>query len=127
MIELSLGLILLVVAVLGTMASELTALDLVKTVRERNAAMSDLEACMEEALTLSPDKIPIPSSPFASGRPVAAFDGLHLTSETITPTYPGYAAGSTTIPDPLSIVLVCTWKDWRGRARNLKLVTGKTR
>ena len=124
-IELTIGMTVMLVAVMTTMASQLVALDLVKTLREQNAAMSDLQSAMDEALLMVPDDLPIATSAFADDQPVATFTNRSLPNQTITPNYPGYAGGA--IPDPLQIVLVCAWTDWKGRARVLQLNSAVTR
>lgn len=77
---------------------------------------------MEELLTQSTDVLP---TSYPAGTPVAGFEGLHLPSESIAPSYPGYAGGD--VPDPLQIVLTATWSDSRGRPQTLTLGTSKTR
>ncbi|MCE9595894.1 MAG: type II secretion system GspH family protein [Planctomycetes bacterium] len=124
-VELTIGMTVMLVAVMTTMASQLVALDLVKSLREQNAAMSDLQSAMDEVQLLPPDDIPIATSLYADGQPIAAYTNLHLPNQTITPDYPGFAGA--TIPDPLPIVLTCAWTDWKGRQRTMRLNSAVTR
>ncbi|MCC6406354.1 MAG: hypothetical protein IT453_04240 [Planctomycetes bacterium] len=124
-IELTVSMTVLMVAVLTTMASQLVALDLVKTVREQSAAMSDLQSAMDELQMQPPDQLAIATSTYADDQPIATFNDRNLPNETITPDYPGYAGGA--IPDPLQIVLTCAWTDWKGRPRTLQLASAVTR
>lgn len=125
LLELMMGITVLLVAVLGAMATHVTALNLVRTTRESNTAITDLQAAMEQVLLLVPDDIPIATSLYADNQAIAAFTNLHLTNQRITCDYPGYVPG--TIPDPLPIVLTCTWSDWRNRPRQMVLSSMKTR
>ena len=77
---------------------------------------------MEELLTQSTDAMAVT---YPAGVPVDGFQGLHLPSESIAPSYPGYSGGD--VPDPLEIVLTATWLDSRGRPQTLTLGTSKTR
>lgn len=124
-LELTLGMTVLLVAVMTTMASQLVALDLVKSLREQNAAMGDLQSAMNEIQLLPPDDIPIATSLYADGQPIDAYTDRNLPSETIVPDYPGFAGGA--VPDPLQIVLTCAWTDWKGRGRTLQLSSAVTR
>ena len=126
LIELMIAGVIMVVAVMTTMATQVRVLDLVKTTRETNLAMADLQAAMEQLMLVQFDNVHVAGSVYADGQAVAAFNGLHLTTEAITCDYPGYVAGAT-VPSPLTIVLTCTWSDWRGRARTLQLSTARTR
>ena len=126
MLELMIGLGVLLVAVFGALGSQLVSRNLVRTTRETDAATTDLQAAMEQILLRAPDQIPVAGSPFQSGRPITAFDDLHLRDERIVPNYPGYTPGLP-VPDPLPIVLVATWNDFRGRPRNMRIACLKTR
>lgn len=126
LLELMVAIAVLLVAVMAAFSSQLTAMSLVSSSRDTNAAMSDLQACMEQLLTRQLDGIPIAGSDYEAGQPVAAYDALNLQGEQIVPTYPGYVAGNP-VPDPLPIVLRCTWNDSGGRPRFLKLRSMKVR
>jgi prepilin-type N-terminal cleavage/methylation domain-containing protein len=125
LVEVMIAVTVLMVAVLGAFVAQLGSHNLLRTSRDANRAMADLESAMEQVILLQPDQIPIPGSAFASGQPIAAFTNLHFRTETIVPTYPGYVPG--TVPDPLPIVLTCTFVDQLGRQRKLTLSSMKTR
>ena len=124
--ELMIAIGILLVAVLATLQSQTTSLNLVHTTHETDTATSDLQAAMEQILLRSPDQIPIAGSPFEAGLPIAAFTNLHLRNERLVPTYPGYAGGPT-VPDPLQIQLLLTWNDYRGRPRRMQIASSRTR
>jgi type II secretory pathway pseudopilin PulG len=124
--ELMLAIGVLLIAVLATLRSQASSMDLVQTTRETDTATSDLQAAMEQILLRSPDQIPIAGSPYAAGQPIAAFTDLHLHDERLVPTYPNYAGG-TSVPDPLQIQLTLSWSDYKGRARTLRIATTRTR
>jgi type II secretory pathway pseudopilin PulG len=126
LVELMIAFGVLLIAVMSALSSQLTSKSLMDASRETSAAMSDLQGCMERALLLRADLIPIEGSEFEVDQPVDAYTGLHLTSERIVPTYPGYVLGGA-IPDPLPIVLTLTWDDPQGRSRRLVLSSMKTR
>lgn len=104
----------------GAMASQLVAGDLVQTGRETAVASSDLQTCMERMLLEPTVDLPRPGSAFEHGQPVALFEELHLSSQRIVATYPGYTPGGD-VPDPLTIRLTLTWLDFKGRPRTLRL------
>jgi type II secretory pathway pseudopilin PulG len=124
--ELMIAVGVLLVAILATLQSQATSIDLVQTTRETETATSDLQACMEQILLRSPDQIPIAGSPFEAGVPIAAYTDRHLRGERIVPTYPNYPGGAT-VPDPLQIQLTLTWNDFKGRARSMQIATTRTR
>ena len=124
--ELMLAVGVLLIAVLATLRSQASSMDLVQTTRETDTATSDLQAAMEQILLRSPDQIPIAGSPFEAGQPIAAYEGLHLRNERIVPTYPNYAGGAV-VPDPLQIQLTLTWSDHKTRPRTMQLATVRTR
>jgi prepilin-type N-terminal cleavage/methylation domain-containing protein len=125
LIELSIAILLMVFGVLSAFYSQITAANLLRSLREHNAAVADLETCMERIMLLPIDVIPRPTGLYASGAPIAAFTNLHLPGEQIVATYPNMVAA--TVPDPLEIRLTATWNDWRGRQQSLPLTTMKTR
>lgn len=124
--ELMIAVGILLVAVLATLQSQITSLNLVHTTHETDTATSDLQAAMEQILLRSPDQIPIVGSPFAAGLPIAAFTNLHLRNERIVPTYPNYPGGLI-VPDPLQIQLTLNWNDYRGRPRRMQIASTRTR
>jgi hypothetical protein len=118
--------LVLVVAVVSAFASQIAALNLIRTTREQNTAVAELTAAMEEATSLPVDLLPIAGSAFADGQPIAAFEGRILPDERVVVTYPGYVAGAP-VPDPLAIVMTLTWTDWAGRAATMRVATLKAR
>jgi type II secretory pathway pseudopilin PulG len=125
MVELMIAATILMIAVLSTFVAQIGSNNLLRVSRETNTGMADLETAMESVLLRPVDEIPIATSPFKPNVPIAAFTNLHLSGETIVPTYPGYAGG--TIPDPLEIVLTLRFKDFKGRQRTMQLASMKTR
>jgi prepilin-type N-terminal cleavage/methylation domain-containing protein len=126
LIELMIALTVLLVAVLGTVVTQLGSSALVVQSRETNRASADLTAAMEALLILPPDQIPTPGR-YPPGQSIAAFDDLHLANERIVPSYPGWAGGTADVPDPLPIVLTLTFQDFKGRQRQMRLASMKTR
>jgi len=126
MVEVMVALGVLLVAVMGAFSSQATSSNLINTSRETNLASADLQACMEQLLTLNSDAIPIPGSDFEDGQPVALYEGLNLSNERIVATYPGYLAGQP-VPDPLEILLTITWDDYGTRSRSDTLSSVKVR
>jgi len=111
----------MLVAVVGSFASQMASVNLMRTSRETNVAMMDLQAAMDRIL-LTPH-LGIPAA-FANGQPIAAFDDLHLPDQSIVVTYPGFAGGTT--PNVLQISLLMTWTDFQGRQRSLSLATNSS-
>ncbi|HUR29335.1 MAG TPA: prepilin-type N-terminal cleavage/methylation domain-containing protein [Planctomycetota bacterium] len=126
MIELMMGVVVLVVSICTAIASQVIAHNLLRTSRESNVAMADLEGAMELALLQAPAALPIAGSEFASGVPIVRFDDLHLSGERIRASYPGYVPGAA-VPDPLQIVMTIQWNDYLRRPRTLELATMRTR
>ena len=126
MVEVMIALGVLMVAVLGAFSSQAASSNLIRISRETDLAMADLQACMEQVLTLNTDDLPIEGSLFEEGQPVALYEGLNLEGESVVTTYPGYLAGQT-VPDPLEIVLTLTWKDYGARTRTVILRSVKVR
>lgn len=110
----------------GAMASQLVAGDLVQTGRETAVASSDLQACLERMWLEPTEGLPRPGSNFEHEQPVPMFEGLHLASQRIVATYPGYTPGGA-VPDPLPIQLTVTWLDFKGRPRVLRLNSMRVR
>jgi len=126
MVEVMLALSVLLVAVLGAFGSQAASSNLIRLSRETDLALADLQACMEQALTLTTDDLPIPGSLFEEGQAVALYENLNLEGESIVATYPGYVVGQT-VPDPLEIVLTLTWSDYGTRSRTVTLRSVKVR
>lgn len=122
LLELMIAVVILAVGVLSAFHGQVSSLNLLRSARERNTAMSDLEACMEAIL--SEPLLDIPTT-FPPGASVPAFDGLNLPAQQLVPTYPGFAGGP--VPEPLEIRLTATWNDWRGRPQAVRLASVRTR
>lgn len=121
LVEVTIAVTVLLVAVLSTFLSQISAHDLLRQARETNTATADLQATLERILTRGVEQIPIQ---FPPGAELATSPSLR--DESIVAAYPGYAVGAA-VPDPLTIVLTATWTDARGGARTLRLSTAKTR
>jgi prepilin-type N-terminal cleavage/methylation domain-containing protein len=126
LIEMMMGVVILVVSICAAISSQVIAHNLLRTSRETDAAMGDLEGAMELAILQSPQSLPIAGSEFANGTAIPRFNGLHLRNETITATYPGYVVGAA-VPDPLQVVMTIQWNDYLLRPRTLRLATMRTR
>jgi len=125
LVEIMVAVSVILIAVAGTLASQLSAQRLNLQAAETAAAMADLQTCMEEILLLPVEEIPVAESEFADRQPIAAYEGLHLTGERITASYPDYDGGA--VPDPLEIVLTNTWRDSGGSTRTVQLSCMKAR
>ena len=110
MVELMVAVGIMLVTVMAAFSGQLTSMGLVGSSRETTAAISDLQACMEQLLTLQLDEIPVPGSDYEADQPVAVYEERNLASERIVASYPGYVVGDP-VPNPLSIVLTCTWTE----------------
>lgn len=119
LVELMLSASVLLIGILAAYGTELSSLNLFKTSRETSTAAADLEAVMEQVLLLPHDSIPLT---YPSGAAIAAYNNLHLSNETIVPTYP---AGTTA--DPLEIRLTISWNDYAGRPRTMRISTMKAK
>jgi hypothetical protein len=126
MIEMMIATTVLVVALLSTMVSQMSAHSLLRTSQDTESALTDLQAAMERALSAPFDNLPTAGSEFAHGQSIARFEGTHLRNQRIVATYPGYVAGGA-VPDPLPIVMTITWSDDKGRPRSLSLASMRTR
>lgn len=126
LIELLIAITVLLVAVVSTFVTQVSAHNLMRTSRETSVAVADLQTAMEQALLLTVDQMPLSTSAFASGQPIAAFTDQNLRGETIVATYPDWVAG-TDVPDPLQVVLTLRWNDFHGRVRTLRFASMKTR
>jgi hypothetical protein len=123
MVELSVAVGVLLVTVLSAFGSQMTSLDLIRTSRETNTAMSELQAAMESVITLQTTQI---VAQFPPDQAIPEFSDRSLQSERIRPSYPEYVPGSP-LPDPLQVVLEATWNDYGGRERTLRLASMRAR
>lgn len=121
LVEVTIAVTVLLVAVLSTFLSQISANDLLRQARETNTATADLQAALERVLTRGAEQIPVQ---FPPGAELSIAPPLR--DESIVAAYPGYVVGAA-VPDPLTIVLTATWTDHRGGARSLRLSTLKTR
>jgi prepilin-type N-terminal cleavage/methylation domain-containing protein len=122
--EVMISVAVLVVAVLGTFATQLSSSNVMRTSRETNAAMMDLRSAMDFLLVADFDDLAAAGTDFADGAQIAAFTDLHLANEAITVDYPNFAGGA--VPDPLQVVVTVTWTDFGGRDRSLSLSSMRT-
>ena len=119
MLELLVAISVLLVATAAAFGSQIASFGLIGSSRDSSTAMTDLEVCMEDLLSGTATEMVVA---FPAGQPIAAFDGLHLRDEVITPSYPGWG-GVGALPDPVDVVLTATWSDGRGRPQRLMLST----
>jgi len=122
MLEVLLAMSVLLIAVVAAISSQITSMNLVRSTRESNTAMADLQTAMEELLVEDAEELPFN---FPPGTPLAPFTNLNLNGESIVPTYPGWGGGPVT--DSIQIVLTMTWNDWRGRPMQMRLATMRVR
>ena len=125
MVEVMIAIAILMIAVAGATASQVSFNRLAATSAETSSGMADLQACMERVLLEAPVDLPIAGSLYEAGISIVAFEGLHLNGERIRATYPDYAGG--TVPDPLEIILTLSFQDHQGRQRIMRLASMKTR
>jgi prepilin-type N-terminal cleavage/methylation domain-containing protein len=126
MIELMCAVVVLVVAISAAIAAQIIGNNLLRTSRESNVALSDLQGAMELAILQAPAALPVAPSEFQAGVPNPRFANLHLRNQSVTATYPGYVVGGA-IPDPLQVVMTIQWNDYLDRPRTLSLATMRTR
>lgn len=119
LVELMCAIMVLLITALGAFSSEITSLNLARTARETQTISADLQAAMDRILIFTVPNIPLN---FPEGQNIADFDNLHLSNESIVPTYPGGIAA-----DPLTIRVTATWSDFAGRNRTLSLSSQRTR
>lgn len=125
LIETMIGITVVMVAMMASLASQIAASNLQRASRETNQAVMDLKACMDEILVQAPAALPAAGTKYADNSVIAAYTNLHLANEQIRVDYPGYIAGGA-VPNPLTIELTVSWADYAGRARELTLSSMKT-
>ncbi len=125
LLELMFALTIMAVGVMAAFMSQMGSMSLMRTAEEQEVVLTDLQACVEEMLSLNPEDLPLTSSDYTEGQSIAAFEDLHLRDERIVATYPDYTGGS--VPDPLVIRLTASWTDFEGHPRTMDLVTAVTR
>lgn len=123
LLELTIAIAVVLVAVLATASTQVSALGLSRSARDTAQATSDLASAMEEVLLFPGGQIP---TQFPAGQSVPRFDDLNLEGERIVATYPGWA-GAGPLPDPVVVRLTITWTDKSGRARTQFLTCARAR
>jgi Tfp pilus assembly protein PilE len=151
LVELMVSIAIVMIAVAGSIAAQISADRLVQTGRQTSAASSDLQACMERlrlwsysdlelVLTHANAAQAIGNDAFVPDPPAStadtavtnyvalldSYDGLHLQNQVISAAFPNFVLGGD-VPDPLEIRLTCTWSDHQGRNRQLRLSSLKTK
>jgi len=121
LLELTIAMVVVLIAVLATASTHVSALNLSRTSRDTEQVTSDLASAMEEVLLHPASQI---TTLYPAGQPVPRFTGLHYTDESIVVSYPGLAGG--VVPDPLVIRLTATWTGKTGFQRTLRLSGGKS-
>lgn len=122
LLEVLFGTVVLMVSLLAAFTSQLLSLNLVRTARDSNTAMSELTAAIEEVTTVSVDTMP---TTFPAGGSIAKYQGRVLRDETIAVTYPNIVGG--VIPSPLAVTITINWTAWNGRPASMSLSTMKAR
>ncbi|MFT5049036.1 MAG: prepilin-type N-terminal cleavage/methylation domain-containing protein [Chlamydiales bacterium] len=123
LLELMVAIGILLVASMGALTSQVTSMNLIKTSRETNIAMAELQAAMERVLAEPAQQLPIHTE-YGEGVSIPAFMDRHLQDENVVVTYPGYVGGD--VPDPLPVQLTIRWSDFHGRPRSLLLTSMTT-
>lgn len=124
MVELMFAIGVFMVAIFAALSTQITSLNLLRVDRETRLAVTELQSCMEEVLLEELKDVPVT---FPNGQTVATFSDRVLDAERIVVSYPNLGAGGGAVPDPLEIVAVITWNDYRGRQRTMRLASLKTR
>ena len=125
LIELLVAITIATIVLVGVGMAQSVCFELGRTSQETLTATADLESAMEALLLLPLEEIPAAGSPYAPGRSIAAYEGLHLENERIVASYPNYAG--TLVPDPLEIRLTLSFNDFAGRPRSLSISSLRTR
>lgn len=151
LVELMVSITIVLIAVAGSIASQVSADRLVQTGQQTATASADLQACMERFRLWSYSDLElvlrhanaadaIGNDAFMPDPPVTnadtaltnyvtlldRYDDLHLRDQRILASFPNYVLGGA-VPDPLEVRLTCTWTDHQGRARLLRLSSLKTK
>lgn len=151
LVELMVSITIVMIAVAGSIAAQISADRLVQTGRQTSAASADLQGCMErlrlwsysdlELVLRHPDADDaigdddfVPDAPASTADNAVtnyvalldSFDDVHLENQRISAAFPNFVLGGD-VPDPLEIRLTCTWNDHQGRVRTLQLSSLKTK
>lgn len=126
LVELMVAIGVLLVASMAAFSSQLASLNLMKTSRETDTAMAELQSAMEQVLAkpLAVLAEADGDAELPDGAQLADFNDRNLTDERMVVTYPGYTGGD--VPDPLTITLTVSWSDFQGRSRSLELTSMKS-
>ena len=124
LLELMFALTIMSVGVMAAFMSQMGSMSLMRTAEEQEIILTDLQACVEEMLSLNPEDLPLSSSDYTDGEPIAAYEELHLRGQRIVATYPEFSG--VVVPDPLVIRLSASWTDFEGQPRTMSLVTAVT-
>jgi len=122
LLELMFALTIMAVGVLAAFSSQVGSVDLLRSSRENDSAMTQLRAAMEDVLSVPPANLPttyINGSVLA--KPEFNYNPLGLSNFQIRVEYPGVALPF--VPDPLEVRLIATWDDFQGRDREGRLST----
>lgn len=125
LLELMFALTIMAVGVMAAFMSQMGSMSLMRTAEEQEIILTDLQACVEEMLSLNPEDLPLSKSDYTDGDSIADYEDLHLRDERIVATYPDFGGGD--VPDPLVIRLTASWTDFEGHPRTMDLVTAVTR
>lgn len=125
LLELMFALTIMAVGVMAAFMSQMGSMSLMRTAEEQEIILTDLQACVEEMLSLNPEDLPLSSSEYTDGESIAAYEELNLRDERIVATYPEFTGGD--VPDPLVVRLTASWTDFDGHPRTMDLVTAVTR
>jgi len=151
LVELMVASAILMIAVAGSIASQLSADRLVRTSQQTAAASADLQACMEQVRLWSFNDLDSVLSHVDAAQVIGnnnyvapvgggpedqlvgsfvgllnGFDSLHLQGQRVSASFPNFVVGGA-VPDPLEVRLTCTWADIQGRNRQLRLSSLKTK
>ena len=124
LLELAIAIAVMTIGLSAAFASQLTALNLLRTTRETATATADLQALMEEVRATMPrDQVVVAYPP---GVPVPAYTDRNFTNQRLVCTYPNWAPPAA-LPQMLQIVITATWDDYAGRPRTLIMRSARAR
>jgi len=118
-VETMIAVTVLAIAVSGTLATHVAARNLTRSAFETEAAITALQAGMEQVLLNARDDIP---AAFPDGTPLNVGD-FGLEGLTVVPTYPNLGAGPT--PPSLEIRLRATWTTFDQGQRFLEILSAR--
>ncbi|MCB9904647.1 MAG: prepilin-type N-terminal cleavage/methylation domain-containing protein [Planctomycetes bacterium] len=151
LVELMVSITIVMIAVAGSIASQISADRLVRTGQQTSAASADLQSCMERLRLWSYSDLElvlrhadaadaigndafVPDPPASTADTAVTnyvalldtYDDLHLQDQVISAAFPNFVLGGD-VPDPLEVRLTCRWTDHQGRNRQLQLSSLKTK